>query len=74
MERASSLFHERVLTHGVPSENHRYRKALFHLLWPRLAACAACWPAGPGSSPPGLGSSAENAGLSRLPSADAVLR
>ena len=67
MERASSLFHERVLTRGVPSENHRYRKALFHLLWPRLAACAACWPAGPGSS-------AEDAGLSRLPSADAVLR
>jgi hypothetical protein len=32
MEQASSLFHERVLARGVPSDDRRYRKALFHLL------------------------------------------
>jgi hypothetical protein len=32
MEQASSLFHERILAHGVPSDDPRYRKALFHLL------------------------------------------
>jgi hypothetical protein len=32
MEQASALFHERVLTRGVPSNDPRYRKALFHLL------------------------------------------
>jgi hypothetical protein len=32
MEQASSLFHERILAHGVPSGDPRYRKALFHLL------------------------------------------
>jgi hypothetical protein len=32
MERASSLFHERVLAAGVPNDDPRYRKALFHLL------------------------------------------
>jgi hypothetical protein len=32
MEQASSLFHERVLARGVPSDDPRYRKALFHLL------------------------------------------
>jgi hypothetical protein len=32
MEQASSLFHERVLAAGVPSDDPRYRKALFHLL------------------------------------------
>jgi hypothetical protein len=32
MEQASSLFHERILAHGVPSDDPRYHKALFHLL------------------------------------------
>jgi hypothetical protein len=32
MEQASSMFHERVLAQGVPTDDPRYRKALFHLL------------------------------------------
>jgi hypothetical protein len=32
MEQASSLFHERVLAPGVPSDDPRSRNALFHLL------------------------------------------
>ncbi len=32
MERVSSLFYEKVLKPGVPSDQHRYRNALFHLL------------------------------------------
>jgi hypothetical protein len=32
MEQASSLFHERIRTRGVPSGDPRYREALFHLL------------------------------------------
>jgi hypothetical protein len=32
MERASSLFYEKVLRPGVPTGEHRYRNALFHLL------------------------------------------
>jgi hypothetical protein len=32
MERASSLFHERILARGVRSDDPRYRRALFHLL------------------------------------------
>src|SRR5213595_3570482 len=32
MERASSLFHERILTKGIRSDDPRYRNALFHLL------------------------------------------
>ena len=32
MERASSLFDERMLAKGVPSDDPRYRNALFHLL------------------------------------------
>jgi hypothetical protein len=39
MEQASSLFHERILAHGVPSDDPRYRKALFHL----LAAETSCF-------------------------------
>src|SRR5205807_4479636 len=31
MEKASSLFHERILARGVPSDDPRYRKALFDL-------------------------------------------
>jgi hypothetical protein len=32
MERVSSLFHEKGLKPGVPTHEHRYRNALFHLL------------------------------------------
>jgi hypothetical protein len=32
MEKASSLFHERMLARDVPSDDPRYRNALFHLL------------------------------------------
>jgi hypothetical protein len=39
MEQASSLFHERVLAQGVPSDDSWYRKALFHL----LAAETSCY-------------------------------
>jgi hypothetical protein len=39
MEQASSLFHERVLTRGVPPHDPRYRRALFHL----LAAETSCY-------------------------------
>jgi hypothetical protein len=39
MEQASALFHERVLAQGVPSDDPRYREALFHL----LAAETSCY-------------------------------
>jgi hypothetical protein len=39
MEQASVLFHERVLAHGVPTDDPPYRKALFHL----LAAETSCY-------------------------------
>jgi hypothetical protein len=39
MEQASALFYDRVLAHGVPSDDPRYRKALFHL----LAAETSCY-------------------------------
>jgi hypothetical protein len=39
MEQASSMFHERVLARGIPSDDSRYRKALFHL----LAAETSCY-------------------------------
>jgi hypothetical protein len=39
MEQASSLFHERILGRGVPSDDPRYRRALFHL----LAAETSCY-------------------------------
>ncbi|MDQ3979254.1 MAG: glycosyl hydrolase family 57, partial [Actinomycetota bacterium] len=32
MERSSALFHERVLSRAVPTDDHRYRNTLFHLL------------------------------------------
>ena len=32
MDEASSLFHERVLAKAVPTDDPRYRNALFHLL------------------------------------------
>jgi hypothetical protein len=39
MEQASSLFHEQVLARGVPSDDPRFCKALFHL----LAAQTSCY-------------------------------
>jgi hypothetical protein len=39
MERASALFHERFTARGVPSDDTRYRAALFHL----LAAETSCY-------------------------------
>ncbi len=39
MEKASALFHERVLSKGVPSHDRRYQAALFHL----LAAETSCY-------------------------------
>jgi hypothetical protein len=39
MEQASSLFQEQVLARGVPTDDPRYRKALFHL----LAAETSCY-------------------------------
>jgi hypothetical protein len=39
MEQASALFHERILGRGVPSDDPRYREALFHL----LAAETSCY-------------------------------
>ena len=32
MQRASAMFHERVLRRGIPTSDPRYRNALFHLL------------------------------------------
>ncbi|MFI5304414.1 MAG: glycosyl hydrolase family 57 [Nitrospiria bacterium] len=32
MEEVSSLFHEKVVRRGIPTDDPRYRKALFHLL------------------------------------------
>jgi hypothetical protein len=32
MERVSALFYDKVIRSGVPSREHRYRNALFHLL------------------------------------------
>jgi hypothetical protein len=39
MEQASALFHDWVLTRGVPPGDPRYRRALFHL----LAAETSCY-------------------------------
>ena len=39
MEKASAVFHERVLTEGIPTDDSRYRNALFHL----LAAETSCY-------------------------------
>jgi hypothetical protein len=42
MDRASSLFHERILTRGVPSDDPRYREALFGLLTAQTS-CFRYW-------------------------------
>ena len=61
MDEASSLFHERVLAKAVPTDDPRYRNALFHLLtaetsgyrywgqgtWPTMAPS---WPGAPSTS------------------------
>jgi len=39
MEKASSLFHERITARGVPADDPRYRAALYHL----LAAETSCY-------------------------------
>ncbi|HEX2063683.1 MAG TPA: hypothetical protein VHE80_04590 [Acidimicrobiales bacterium] len=39
LEKASALFHERVLAKGIPTDDGRYRNALFHL----LAAETSCY-------------------------------
>jgi hypothetical protein len=39
MEKASAMFHERVLSGGVPTHDPTYRSALFHL----LAAETSCY-------------------------------
>ena len=45
MERASSLFQERILAKGVRSDDPRYRNALFHLLTAETS-CYRYWGAG----------------------------
>ena len=45
MERASSLFHERITASGIRRDDPRYRKALFHLLTAETS-CYRYWGAG----------------------------
>jgi hypothetical protein len=45
MDRASSLFHERILSNGVPPADPRYRNALFHLLTAQTS-CYRYWGSG----------------------------
>ena len=45
MERASALFHERVLRTGVDTNDARYRKALYHLLTAETS-CYRYWGGG----------------------------
>jgi hypothetical protein len=45
MERASSLFHERVTASGIQSSDPRYRNALFHLLTAQTS-CYRYWGTG----------------------------
>ncbi len=42
MEEASALFAEKVLAHGVPADDPRYRRALFHLLTSQTS-CFRYW-------------------------------
>jgi hypothetical protein len=42
MEKASSLFSEKALKRGVPTHDHRYRNALFHLLMSQTS-CYRYW-------------------------------
>lgn len=45
MDRASSLFHERILKAGVPPTDPRFRNALFHLLTAQTS-CYRYWGSG----------------------------
>ena len=45
MERASALFHERVLRRGIDTNDPRYRKALYHLLTAQTS-CYRYWGGG----------------------------
>ncbi|MBN1306312.1 MAG: hypothetical protein JXA18_00240, partial [Chitinispirillaceae bacterium] len=42
MEKASSLFYEKVITPGIPTDDRRYRNALFHLLTSQTS-CYRYW-------------------------------
>jgi hypothetical protein len=42
MEKVSSLFHEKVIRQGIPTNEHRYRNALFHLLTSQTS-CYRYW-------------------------------
>jgi hypothetical protein len=42
MERASSLFHERITASGIRRDDPRYRNALFHLLTTQTS-CYRYW-------------------------------
>jgi hypothetical protein len=42
MEKASSLFSEKVLKRGVPTSDHRYRNALYHLMLSQTS-CFRYW-------------------------------
>ncbi|MBN2137243.1 MAG: hypothetical protein JW720_05515 [Sedimentisphaerales bacterium] len=46
MRKASALFAEKVLASGVPTSEHRYRNALFHLLTTQTS-CFRYWGQGP---------------------------
>ena len=42
MEKVSSLFYEKVIRQGIPTDEHRYRNALFHLLTSQTS-CYRYW-------------------------------
>jgi hypothetical protein len=42
MEKVSSLFYERVIRRGIPTGEHRYRNALFHMLTSQTS-CYRYW-------------------------------
>ena len=42
MEKASSLFSQKVLKRGLPTNEHRYRNALYHLLMSQTS-CYRYW-------------------------------
>jgi hypothetical protein len=42
MERVSSQFHEKVIKPGLPTNDHRYRNALYHLMTSQTS-CYRYW-------------------------------
>jgi hypothetical protein len=42
MERASSLFYQKILSKKIPASEHRFRNALFHLLMSQTS-CYRYW-------------------------------